>query len=188
MAGYMITNGLSTWLPTIYRSLFNVPLKTSLGYAFFTAGCGLVGSICCALYVDRVGRKRWYIAAFFGAVIPLVALAVLGAKSAMEVLTLVSCAYAMMMTITFSLYLYTAELYPTHMRALGVGTGSAFLRIGSTLSPLLIGTIVAHHSVSWVFWMFGLLAIVGGVITSGFAIESKGRVLEELSPDVATRS
>ena len=103
-----------------------MPLKRSLGYGFFTTGCGVAASIGCALYIDRVGRRTWYIFAFFGAAIPLASLALLGGKSALQVLALASCAYAVIQTITFSLYLYSAELYPTHMRALGVGVGSAF--------------------------------------------------------------
>ena len=59
--------------------------------------------------------------AFFGAAIPLASLALLGVKWALKVLVLASCAYAAIQTITFSLFLYGAELYPTHIRALGVG-------------------------------------------------------------------
>jgi MFS transporter, putative metabolite:H+ symporter len=185
LAAYMVNNGLITWLPTLYTSIFDVPLKRSLGYGFFTTGCGVAASICCALYIDRVGRRKWYIYAFFGAAIPLASLALLGGKSALQVLALASCAYGIIQTITFSLYLYSAELYPTHIRALGVGMGSAFLRIGSSLGPGLIGAIAAdRRSIGWVFVLFCVITVGGGVICSMFAVETKGRVLEELSPNV----
>jgi putative MFS transporter len=45
--------------------MFDVPLKRSLGYGFFTTACGVAASICCALYIDRVGRRKWYTFAFF---------------------------------------------------------------------------------------------------------------------------
>jgi putative MFS transporter len=186
IAAYMVNNGLITWLPTLYTSIFDVPVKRSLGYGFLTTGCGVAASITCALYIDMVGRRKWYIFAFFGAAIPLASLALLGGKSALQVLVLASCAYAIIQTVTFSLYLYSAELYPTHIRALGVGIGSAFLRIGSSLGPGLVGAIAAgRHSMSWVFVLFCVTAIAGGVICSMFAVETKGRVLEELSPDVS---
>jgi MFS transporter, putative metabolite:H+ symporter len=186
LAAYMVNNGLITWLPTLYTSIFDVPLKRSLGYGFFTTGCSVAASIGCALYIDRVGRRTWYIFAFFGAAIPLGTLALLGGKSALQVLVFASCAYAVIQTITFSLYLYSAELYPTHIRALGVGVGSAFLRIGSSLGPGLVGAIAAgHRSIRLVFVSFCVIAIAGGVICSMFAVETKGRVLEDLSPDVS---
>jgi putative MFS transporter len=122
--------------------------------------------------------------AFFGAAIPLASLALLGVKWALKVLVLASCAYAAIQTITFSLFLYGAELYPTHIRALCVGMGSAFLRIGSSLSPILVGAIAAgRRSLSWVFVSFCVIAIASGVICSMFAVETKGRVLEDLSDE-----
>ena len=33
-----------------------------------------------------------------------------------------------------------------------------------------------------VFWMFAAAAIIAAIITGAFAIETKGRVLEEVSP------
>ena len=182
LSAYMVNNGLVTWLPTLYRSYFHLSLKTSLGYGFLTTGCGVVASVCCALLIDRVGRRRWYTAAFFLAVIPLGALAVLGAKSAMQLVVLASCSYAIIQTISFSLYLYSAELYPTRIRAMGVGTGSACLRVGSSLGPYVVGAIVAGSSIHWVFVVFGLVSVMGGTVCSLWAVETKGRVLEEVSP------
>jgi len=182
LSAYMVNNGLVTWLPTLYRSMFHLSLKTSLGYGFITTGCGVIASVCCALYIDRVGRKRWYISAFFLSVIPLATLAILGVKSATQLLILASCAYAIIQTISFSLYLYSAELYPTRIRALGVGTGSACLRIGSSLGPFVVGTIVAGYRIHWVFVVFALMSVLGGSVCAKYAIETKGRVLEEVSP------
>lgn len=183
MAAYLVNNGLITWLPTLYRTMFHVPLKTSLGYGFITSGCGVFASVLCALLIDKVGRKPWYVWTFFLPVIPLAALAIIGAKSATEVLVLASCTYAIIQTISFSLYLYSAELYPTRMRALGVGTASAWIRIGSTVGPTIVGAVIAGYSMSWVFVVFAVVAAVGGSVCGLFAIETKGRVLEELSPE-----
>jgi putative MFS transporter len=55
------------------------------------------------------------------------------------VLIFASATYAVLQTIAFSLYLYSAELYPTRLRAVGTGLGSAWLRAGSSIGPLLVG-------------------------------------------------
>jgi putative MFS transporter len=179
---YMINNGLVTWLPTLYRQVFQLPLQTSLAYGWITSGVGVVASIACALLIDKVGRKSWYATAFLVATVPLLTLAWLGATSAIEVLILATATYAVLQTIAFSLYLYSAELYPTRLRAIGTGFGSAWLRAGSSIGSILVGWIVADLGIRYVFAVFAAVALVGGLVTLRFAIETKGRVLEELSP------
>ncbi|WP_285242317.1 MFS transporter [Pseudarthrobacter sp. fls2-241-R2A-127] len=179
---YMVNNGLVTWLPTLYKQAFNLPLQTSLAYGWVTSAVGVVASILCALLIDRVGRKRWYTVAFLAATIPLVILTALGAVSATQVVVFASIAYAILQTISFSLYLYSAELYPTRLRAIGTGFGSAWLRAGSAIGPILVGWIVDNYGISLVFTVFAAVALIGGLVTIFFAVETKGKVLEELSP------
>ena len=179
---YMINNGLVTWLPTLYTQVFHLPLQTSLAYGWITSSVGVIASIACALLIDKVGRKRWYSVAFLVATAPLMALAWIGTASAIQVLVFATAAYAVLQTIAFSLYLYSAELYPTRLCAVGTGFGSAWLRAGSSIGPILVGTIVADLGIQYVFAAFAAVALVGGLVTLLFAIETKGRVLEELSP------
>jgi MFS transporter, putative metabolite:H+ symporter len=182
VCSYMIANGLITWLPTLYRQIFELPLQTSLAYGFTTSACGCAAALLCALYIDKVGRRIWYTAAFFLAAVPMLILAALGATSAQEVLIFATATYAIIQTVTFSLYLYSAELYPTRLRAVGAGFGSAWLRIASSIGPLLVGWVVGSYSINYVFVVFGIVLAVGGIICLLFAPETKGRVLEELSP------
>ena len=134
------------------------------------------------MLIDKVGRKAWYAAAFLLATVPLLSLTVLGASTAIQVLILATATYAILQTIAFSLYLYSAELYPTRLRAIGTGFGSAWLRAGSSIGPILVGWIVGDFGIRYVFSAFAAVALVGGLVTLFFAIETKGRVLEELSP------
>lgn len=179
---YLVANGMITWLPTLYRQTFNLPLSTALTYGLLTSVAGVIASVACALLIDKVGRKRWYTAAFLLAPIPLAALALGGAASPIRVLVFAATAYAIVQTITYSLYLYSAELYPTRMRAMGTGFGSAWLRLGSSAGPMLVGWIMATLGIEFVFGAFACVLLVGGIVTAFGAIETKGRVLEELSP------
>ena len=114
--------------------------------------------------------------------LPLLALTPPGATSATEVVILATAAYAVLQTIAFSLYLYSAELYPTRLRAIGTGFGSAWLRAGSSIGPLLVGWIAADLGIqirvrsvcgSGAHWRLGNAAVCD---------QTKGRVLEELAP------
>ena len=179
---YVVANGMITWLPTLYRQTFNLPLETSLLYGLLTSVAGVVAAVACALLIDRVGRKRWYTAAFLLAPVPLIALAMLGATTPMQVLLLAGLAYAIVQTITFSLYLYSAEIYPTRLRALGTGLGSAWLRLGSFAGPIVVGFVMAQFGIQYVFAVFAAFLVLGAIVTGLCAIETKGRVLEELAP------
>jgi putative MFS transporter len=179
---YLVANGTITWLPTLYSQTFKLPLATSLQYGFLTSLGGVIAAVICALLIDKVGRKRWYVLAFLAATLPLLTLTALGATSSYQVLLLAGLAYAIVQTITFSLYLYSAELYPTRLRAIGTGLGSAWLRLGSSTGPILVGWVIAGLGIQYVFGVFACVLFVAAVVTALFAIETTGRVLEELSP------
>lgn len=136
----------------------------------------------CAFLIDKVGRKRWYISAFLLGMLPLLVLAWLGADAPTHVLVLATTAYAIVQTIAFSLYLYSAELYPTRLRALGTGCGSGWLRLGSSAGPFVIGVVVTDSGIGTVFAVFAGVLAVGALVTALFAIETAGQPLETLSP------
>lgn len=179
---YIVANGMITWLPTLYRQTFQLSLGTSLAFGFLTSLAGVVAAVICALSIDKVGRKRWYVWALCLAPIPLIVLAATGVSSAVQVLVFAGLAYAIVQTVTFSLYLYSAELYPTRMRAIGTGLGSAWLRLGSSVGPMIVGTVMAGWGIGYVFAIFAAILIFAAVVTAFFAIETKGKALEELSP------
>ncbi len=92
-------------------------------------------------------------------------------------------AYMCISTLSLALYLYTAELYPTRVRALGTSTATAWLRLASILGPQVVGFIIAGGGAGGnVFLVFGLVVLFACVTVALFATETKARVLEEISP------
>ncbi|HVB34358.1 MAG TPA: MFS transporter [Patescibacteria group bacterium] len=182
IACYMTNYGLITWLPTLYRSLFHLPLSTALGYGLITQSVGFVGSMTCALVIDYVGRKLWFTIAYFGAAGSLYSLWFFGTASATAVLICASASFFFIGSIALILYLYTSELYPTRIRAFGCSIASGWLRLASTIGPILVGVIVARHGVRPVFVLFGTIALAGGLVAMIGSTETKGQVLEQLSP------
>ena len=79
-------------------------------------------------------------------------------------------------------YVWTPELFPTRMRAWATSASSAWNRIGSIISPILVGYILAANiGIAPIFIMFGIVSLVGLIVTWTLGIETKGRVLETLS-------
>jgi putative MFS transporter len=188
-SAYFVNYGLSIWLPTVYRTVFQLPLDVSLRYGLITQAVGLIGTLICALSIDYVGRRPWFAVAFAAATIALGALAMFPNPTAEQVLTCMTIAYFFVSTINIGVYLYTPELYPTRVRAFGVGTATAWLRFASMLGPTAVGMMIGARltpaqipDLPKVFLAFGAVAAIAAVITALFAIETKGRVLEEASP------
>lgn len=181
-ATYIVNYSLATWLPSVYRAVFHLPLDVSLHYALATSVVGLAGSAVCALVIDRVGRKLWFAGSFAGAAIALVALWIVGPTTAERVLLMSSLAYFFIGSLSIGLYLYTPELYPTRIRALGVSIATAWLRIASIIGPALIGLLVGGPGLAFIFLGFGIIAAVAAIVVFIFGTETRGRILEELSP------
>ena len=180
-SAYFVNYGLAIWLPTIYRTVFKLPLDVSLRYSLITQAAGLIGTLICALTIDYVGRRVWFAIAFTAAAASLGVLATVPSPDAMQVLTYMTIAYFFVSTINLGVYLYTPELYPTRARAIGVGTATAWLRLASMIGPTAVGFMLAGGLQS-VFVAFAAVAAIAAIITALFAIETKGRVLEEVSP------
>ncbi|MGR5437911.1 hypothetical protein ACPV5C_28305, partial [Vibrio owensii] len=74
---------------------------------------------------------------------------------------LASTAYAVMGTTTVLLYLYTPEIYPTRMRAIGTGLATSWLRAASAAAPAIVGVVLAGYGIASVFVMFALVNVIG---------------------------
>jgi putative MFS transporter len=180
-AAYLVYYGIGTWMPTLYSTVFKLPLSQSLLYGLIGNLAALAGAAACAFIVDFIGRRVLFTVGLIGAGAFLMALAIAGAGSAGLVLVLGSGAYFFASATAVGLYLYTPELYPTRVRALGVGVATSWLRIASMLGPLLIGVLVASGLVP-IFIVFGIVSLLAALLVGIFAVETKQKVLERLSP------
>ena len=180
--GYFVNYGITSWLPTIYQNRYDLSLSDALLYSTVTSCAGLLGCLVAALTVDRAGRRRVITGCMGGAAAMLLVLAVLGARTPVQVLVWASLAAVFFFGSNICLYLYTPELFPTRMRALGSSVGGAMNRLGVILGPIVVGVVYAGGNVSTVFVMLGAVAVAGCVVAALGAEETAGRRLEEVSP------
>ena len=178
---YIIAYGLQGWIPTLYREVYHLPLQQALNYAIFSPVGSVVGSLICAFLIDKTGRRYWFTAAFFLAATGLIWLWAFGAATAFGMLLGFTFCSAWLGSMNMTIFLYTAEIYPTRMRALGVSWGSFWLRAAATVGPLIVGFVLPRYGISGVFLTFSIFAVIG-CIAATFMIETKMRVLEEVSP------
>jgi putative MFS transporter len=178
---YIIAYGLQGWIPTLYREIYHLSLQQSLNYAIFSPAGSLIGSLICAFMIDRTGRRYWFTAAFFLAAAGLIWLWAFGASTALGMLLGFSFCSMWLGSMNMTIFLYTAEIYPTRMRALGVSWASFWLRAAATVGPLIVGFALPRYGISGVFLTFSIFAMIG-CIAATFMIETRRRVLEEVSP------
>jgi putative MFS transporter len=179
---YLVTYGIAGWLPTVYRTVFKLPVQQALQYTMVTPVIGVVAALACAFFIDKTGRKAWFAVSFLLGSIPLFALGLGAASTPFNVMILSTASWFFITTISLGLYLYSSEIYPTRVRALGTGTGTAWVRLASIIGPFVVGMILPASGLGGVFLLFAIAALVGGIITIAFGMETRGKTLEELSP------
>ena len=175
---YFITNGLNNWMPTLYGSVYHLSLGQALRAGTLTNVAQVVILLACAFAIDRVGRRIWTVAGFIAGAALLAMLGTFAAHSVTAVIVLVTISYGIVGSVNAVLYLYTPEIYPTRMRALGTGAATCWLRLASAAGPLLVGYLVAVRGTGAVFVMFAGAGLIGGVAALGM-LETRNRRLEE---------
>ena len=175
--------GLFAFLPLAV--LPNLHLAVTVLPLFYMAGSlgALIGGIVVSLLLDRLGRKP-VVSFCYGAT----ALACLGfAAAAPAGATAVIVGFVVVnMLATASwvgAYPTFSELFPTSLRASGIGISVAFGRIGALISPFLIAyagqsSLAAALGVLAGFWVIGFLAMLVWLFAG---VEARGVSLERLS-------
>jgi putative MFS transporter len=181
---YVITFGVLTWAPTLWRTVYQLSVQQALTYTSILSLIVAPGFLVTILLVDRIGRRRLFMGGLFLGALPLLFLAWRPDLTPLAVMVLLGLAQFFVGMLALALSTYTAELYPTELRALGGGLGNAWLRIGSIAGPAFIGAILPLAGLKAVFLAFGLVALFGCVVCLVFAIETCGKVLEHLSPSI----
>ncbi|MBM7365701.1 MFS transporter [Gordonia hydrophobica] len=181
LCAYFVNYGIASWLPTLYRNHFDLSVGSALHYSIFTTLAGLIGCIMVAFLIDNLGRRICIAGAMALCTAVLLLLATFGTNSALAVLGWSAAAALLVFSVNMALYVYTAELYPTRMRAMGASFGGAAGRLGIIVGPLSVGWILTNGTLSWVFITFAVVAGIGAIVVALFATETKERTLEEIS-------
>jgi putative MFS transporter len=180
-SAFFVANGLNNWMPSLYNTVYHLSLRQSLRAASMTNVAQVAILLVCAFSIDRIGRRNWTVAAFIlgGGVLAL--LGMIGAQNVMGVMILATLGYGLIGSVNAVLYLYTPEIYPTRMRAIGTGLATSWLRIASAAGPALVGFMVDARGIHSVFLMFAGVSVVGALAATGM-VETSDRRLEEIAP------
>lgn len=176
-----------TFAPKVFESL---KLNEMAG-TIFANGIAFLGAIAGMLTIERIGRRNQLIGPFW---IMAVALLVIGLWSGASPMTLVGAfaVFAFCNALTGNLTaVYPTEVFPTDVRATGVGIANAFSRIGAAAGTFLLPIGIDTIGLPWCMVIGAALCVIGAVVSQLLAPETTGKSLSHtgmvtrLSPSIA---
>jgi MFS family permease len=156
-------------------------------YIFWASLAEFPGGIVALYFMDIIGRKKTF--AVSGTLFTTSLLLILaGCSLNITILTILlfiargSCiAYGQCLTV------YTPEVYPTHIRAIGVGAAFTFVRVGGMITPYF-AHVVMMYSWKLSIMMYAFFGLLQTLIAFCLPLETMGLDLSTLDQDVtATR-
>jgi len=171
------SNGIIFMLPTVLVER-GFKLPQILGFLFVQAVAAIFGYAACSFLIDRYGRRPvlflyYFIGAFFH----------LWFAEATGIW--IYFAIAAVGWVNPGVYgsnaVYVSELYPTHLRATAVGWFFGIGRVGSFLAPTVVGLMLYYGAGAYVLHTFALTFLIAAIALWFVGVETKGRVLEQIT-------
>ena len=163
-----------------------------------TTGVGILNmlvTLCALLLIDRVGRRPLLLAGISGV---LLALIVLGATYLLPggpsgagfllVAGLLVYIASFAASLGIAIWLLNSEVYPLEVRGKGAAAGAFTHWVLDFVIASTVLTLIATITPTGMFWFYGLFAILGIVFVLRRVPETKGKTLEEVSEELASRA
>ena len=167
---------LGTFAPTVLQAL---QVKDGmLGGLIFNLLIFL-GAIVGLLLIDRLSRRAFLLVTFYLGALALVVLA-LGALGPLAMIVAFGVFGCVMSAAANLEFVYPAELFPTELRASGVGLAIASSRLGSAVSTFLLPLTVQHLGVHFTLAVCIGVLLFGAVVCQIYAPETRGQSLSAI--------
>lgn len=168
---------LGTFVPQIMKSL---GITSDLGGGALYNVLLLAGAVVGLLVVDRISRRFFLISTFLSGAALLAALTVLSGLSPILALILFT-AFAFVISAAANLeYVYPPELFPTDLRASGVGVAVAASRIGSAGSTFLLPIVAKSFGMNTAFIGCVAVLLIGAAVCWAWAPETSTESLSQI--------
>jgi len=169
-------------LPQVHLSQAGIPLFYIIGNVGALAGGLLMASL-----FDRVGHRRMVTGCYLLSAVGIAGLAGATASGSAVWVTVAFVAASAFSTAAWtSAYPTFTELFPTHLRGVGVGTSVAIGRVGAIVGTLALPSIAASigatasYALVAAFWLVGAATMITYTLRGG--AEGSRRSLEALAP------
>ena len=172
--------GLTTWIPALLVRE-GMTITKSFGYSLVIYSAIPVGYYGGALVCDWLDRKWTIAGCMLGG--GLAAIPMIFSRQDNTILFFEFLLWMFMSGVYPPMYAYSSEIYPTNIRATGLGVASAFGRLGAIGAPILIGASVAKIGFGGVFAVVMAVLLVGAVGTAVLGVSTTGKTLEQITAE-----
>jgi MFS transporter, putative metabolite transport protein len=140
----------------------------------------LAGSIAGLAIVDRIRRRVFLIGSFCAAATAMFVLSVWQDVPLVPMILLFALFAGVLSAASNLCYVYLPELFPTDLRASGIGIAIAASRIGSAIGTFLLPVAVAAYGVRWALAACVVVLASGAAICHRWAPETRLLSLQAL--------
>ena len=176
----LVSFGLVTWIPSIYVSMFKIPVAEALRYNIIVAVSIFILPVILRASIDRIGRRPPPILGTGIGGLALLTMIFIDVDARVWLVGLAIVGQIGISVGSMVLWPYTAESYATRIRSLALGTSSSIARAASMLTPLLVGGVLqATGSVTIVFVVFGLASFTVAMLWLFCVRETAGRKMAD---------
>ncbi|MEU6658338.1 MFS transporter [Streptomyces sp. NPDC046821] len=176
--------GFFVWIPSLLVER-GLTVSSSFTYALVITIAQIPGYYSAAFLNERLDRKRTIAFYLLAGAASAFLLAQAGSNTELLVYGIL---LSFFMNGTYAgLYAYTPEVYPTSIRATGMGAASAAGRVGGIAAPILIGVMFASVGFLGVFSTLAGVLVVGAVAVLTLGLSTSGRTLEDLGSEAAAQ-
>lgn len=176
----LVSYGLLNWVPTIYATMFKIPIQQALSYNAYVSIAVFILPVVLALTIDRIGRRP-----------PVLLGTTIGGIALLALLAVPSSAWGLAVCLvivgqigisvgSILLWPWSAETFETRVRSTALGAMSSLARAASMLTPLVVGGLLqATGSVTMVFLLFGTSSLIVALLWWREAKETAGRMFDD---------
>lgn len=166
-----------TWIPGLLVER-GMTISKSFSFSLIIYCAQIPGYFSAAWICERIGRQYTIVLYMVGSAVSAISLAYVQTDQQVLIMSIMLSFF--INGVSAGEYAYTPEVFPTRVRATGVGSASAFGRIGAISSPILVGYIYPVAGFGGVFGMTTAVLICGALAVLFLGINTKGRSLEEI--------
>jgi MFS transporter, putative metabolite transport protein len=140
----------------------------------------LLGAIAGLLIVDRISRRSFLVASFAAAGLAMLVLSANAGIGAQATVILFGIFAGVLSAASNLVYVYLPELFPTNLRASGIGLAVAASRIGSAIGTFLLPLVVVDFGARTALGACVAILAIGALVCYCWAPETRNLSLASL--------